>query len=81
MKLYNDNAAIYIENSPNFHKITKQIMVDCHSIRDKIQSKIISTEHLQSKWKHVDLLTKAMNLDSINRLNNKLSLCEISDLT
>lgn len=74
-KLYNDNkAAMYIANNIVFYERTKHIEVDYHFLRDKIQSNVISIEHLQSKWQPVDLLTKAISRDTITRLNSKLGL-------
>lgn len=64
---YCDNkSAIYIASNPVFHECTKHIKIDCHLVREKLVTCVISTFHLPSNQKPTDLLTNSLASDQLH---------------
>ncbi|KAM7498207.1 hypothetical protein LguiA_022621 [Lonicera macranthoides] len=80
--LHCDNqAALHIVNNPVFHERTKHIEIDCHFIREKIQSKLISPCYVSSGSQIADLFTKPLSKDFFHRLIRKLGVIDIHNPT
>lgn len=61
VKLYVDNkSAISLMKNPVFHGRSKHIDTSYHFIRECIEKRIISVEHVSSEEQRADILTKAL---------------------
>lgn len=80
--IYCDNkSAIYLAHNPTFHERTKHIEIDCHVIREKIQSKLIHLLPVSSTSQIADIFTKPLHSTSFQGLVFKLGLCDIHSPT
>jgi len=76
LTLYCDNlSAINISKNPIQHSRTKHIDIRHHFIRDLVEEKVVTLEHVDTKEQLEDIFTKALDAKQFEKLRGKLEIC------
>jgi hypothetical protein len=73
-------SAINISKNPVQHKKTKHIDIRHHFIRDLVENKVVTLEHVSTKEQVADIFTKALDDVQFEKLRSKLGICLFEDL-
>ena len=75
MTLFCDNmSAINISKNPVQHSRTKHIDIRHHFIRELVEDKVISLEHVATEKQLADIFTKALDANQFERLRGELGI-------
>src|ERR1044072_6624186 len=76
MTLFCDNlSAINISKNHVLHSRTKHIDIRHHFIRELVEGKIVTLEHVATKNQLADIFTKALDANQFEELRGKLGIC------
>ena len=76
----NNLSAINISKNPIQHSRTKHIDIRNHFIRELVEDKVISLEHVTTENQIADIFTKALDANQFEELRGKLGICLSEDL-
>ncbi|WJX19609.1 phytanoyl-CoA dioxygenase [Trifolium repens] len=80
LTLYCDNmSAINISKNPIQHSRTKHIDIRHHLIRDLVEDKVVTLEHVATDNQLADIFTKALDASKFKTLRGKLGICLLDD--
>jgi len=76
LTLYYDNlSAINISKNPIQHSRTKHIDILHHFIKDLVEEKVVTLEHVDIEEQLADIFTKALDAKQFEKLRGKLEIC------
>ena len=76
MTLFCDNlSAINISTNPVLHSRIKHIDIRHHFIRELVEDKIISLEHVATERQLADIFTKVLDANQFEKLRGDLEIC------
>jgi hypothetical protein len=70
-------STIHLATNPLSHDRTKHVDIDCHFIRQHVQSQFLKLVHVKSAQQLADPLTKALHRPLFQLLISKLGLLDL----
>ena len=73
--LYDNLSSINISKNSIQHSRTKHIDIRHHFIRELVEEKIVTLEHVATELQQADIFTKALDANQFENLRGKLEIC------
>ncbi|KAH9659734.1 protein kinase domain-containing protein [Citrus sinensis] len=78
MTVYCDNqSALYIAENPVYHERTKHIELDCHFVRERVQSNLLLPLHIPTSMRVADVFTKPLGHALFHHHIRKLGVVDL----
>ncbi|KAL9455248.1 hypothetical protein AB3S75_010624 [Citrus x aurantiifolia] len=78
MTVYCDNqSALYIAENPVYHERTKHIELDCHFVRERVQSNLLLPLHIPTSMQVADVFTKPLGHALFHHHIRKLGVVDL----
>ena len=72
-----NESAIAISNNPVQHSVTKHIAIRHHFVRELVEEKQITVEHVPTEIQLADIFTKPLDLNTFVNLQKSMGIGEV----
>ncbi|CAI0627471.1 unnamed protein product [Linum tenue] len=78
--LCDNSSTIKLSKNPVLHGRSKHIDVRFHFLRDLVKEEVIKLEHCGTTDQVADIMTKAVKIETFEKLRGELGMCTVAEL-